>query len=43
VLVWVANNDYFTTRYEMIESVKAAFDANNIAIPYGQLDVHIIK
>lgn len=43
VLVWVENNDYFTARYEIIESVKAAFDANGIVIPFGQLDVHIVK
>ena len=40
-LVWVRNQDYFTARYNMLESVKAAFDRNGIVIPFEQLDVHI--
>ncbi|MBR2284073.1 MAG: mechanosensitive ion channel [Ruminococcus sp.] len=41
VLVWTANADYFTARYDIIEGVKAAFDEGGIEIPYPQLDVHI--
>jgi small conductance mechanosensitive channel len=41
VLVWMENDNYRTVRYNLYESVKAAFDRNNIEIPYNQLDVHI--
>lgn len=40
-LVWVRNADYISTRYDLLEKVKAAFDENGIEIPYSQLDVHI--
>ncbi|SEK26497.1 small conductance mechanosensitive channel [Ruminococcus sp. YRD2003] len=41
VLVWVKNSDYISTRYDLLENVKEAFDKNGIEIPYGQLDVHM--
>lgn len=41
VKVFVKNDDYNTARYNMIESVKEAFDENGIEIPYNQLDIHI--
>ena len=41
VLVWMDNDNYLTVKYNMNEAVKAAFDANNIEIPYKKLDVHI--
>lgn len=41
VLVWMENDNYLTVKYNMNESVKAAFDANNIEIPYKKIDVHI--
>ncbi|MGN0575720.1 MAG: mechanosensitive ion channel family protein [Ruminococcus sp.] len=41
VLVWMENDNYLTVKYNMNEAVKAAFDANNIEIPYKKLDVHI--
>lgn len=40
-LVWCDVKDYWDTFYSMQESVKIAFDLNNIEIPYEQLDVHI--
>lgn len=40
-LVWTENDNYLTVKYNMNEAVKAAFDANNIEIPYKKLDVHI--
>lgn len=43
VLVWVKNEDYNETRYTLNESVKRLFDKSGIAIPYDQLDVHIIE
>lgn len=42
-LVWCSSNDYWDVFYFMQENVKKAFDDNNIPIPYGQLDVHVVK
>ena len=39
--VWVNNNDYWTVHFDILESVKKAFDENGISIPYNQLDVHV--
>lgn len=41
--IWVATEDYWTLKFELLESVKYAFDNNNISIPFNQLDVHITK
>ena len=41
VLVWTNNADYFTVRYDMIETVKRVFDENGIEIPFNQLDVYV--
>lgn len=43
VRVWVKAEDYWDTLFDLTEGVKKAFDANNISIPYGQLDVHITQ
>lgn len=40
-LVWVRNENYNSVRYSVIENVKAAFDRENVEIPFSQLDVHI--
>ncbi|MBO7395123.1 MAG: mechanosensitive ion channel family protein [Ruminococcus sp.] len=40
-LVWVKNSDYISTRYDLLEKVKEAFDKNGIEIPFVQLDVHM--
>jgi small conductance mechanosensitive channel len=40
---WVKRDDYWTLHREMMFGVKAAFDQNNITIPFPQLDVHIQK
>ena len=40
-LVWVKNSDYISTRYDLLEKVKAALDENGIEIPFSQLDVHM--
>lgn len=42
-LVWCNSDDYWDVFYYMQENVKNAFDENSISIPYGQLDVHIVK
>lgn len=41
VLVWTENDNYLEVKYNLNEAVKAAFDANQIEIPYNKLDVHI--
>jgi len=38
---WVKSSDYWTVRSDLLENIKAAFDANGISIPYPQQDVHI--
>ena len=38
---WVNNADYWTVNFDVLESVKTAFDKNGIEIPYNQLDVHL--
>jgi len=39
--VWCKNSDYWTVKWELMEQVKASFDANNIEIPFNQLDVNM--
>lgn len=41
VRIWCKNADYWDVNFDIIESVKKAFDENGISIPYNQLDVHI--
>ena len=43
VRVWCNNADYWTVYYDVLEGVKAAFDKNEISIPYPQIDVHMNK
>ncbi len=38
---WVNSSDYWAVRSDLLENIKAAFDANGISIPYPQQDVHI--
>ena len=37
---WVNAADLATVRADLIETIKLAFDANGISIPYPQMDVH---
>ncbi len=39
--VWVKQEDYFDTRFELLELYKQAFDSNGVEIPFSQLDVRI--
>ncbi|MBQ8388914.1 MAG: mechanosensitive ion channel [Clostridia bacterium] len=39
--VWVKSDDFWTVHFDLLESVKKAFDENGIEIPYNQLDVHV--
>lgn len=41
--VWCKTSDYWTVYFYMQEEVKKAFDAENINIPYPQVDLHVIK
>ncbi|MBP3347644.1 MAG: mechanosensitive ion channel [Clostridia bacterium] len=39
--VWVNSADYWTVNFDILEQVKAKFDAEKIEIPFNQIDVHI--
>ena len=39
--VWTKNADYWTVKFDILEEVKAKFDAEGIEIPFDQMDVHI--
>lgn len=39
--IWVRPEDYWDTRWEMLEEIKEKLDANGIVIPFNQLDVHV--
>ena len=41
--VWCKTADYWKLYFYMQEEVKKAFDAENINIPYPQVDLHVIK
>ena len=41
VRLWVKSEDYWTAKWRITENIKLAFDANNISIPFPQLDVQI--
>ncbi|MGL5007187.1 MAG: small-conductance mechanosensitive channel MscS [Plesiomonas sp.] len=38
---WVKNADYWNVYFDLMENIKKALDANNINIPYPQMDVHV--
>lgn len=38
---WVDTPEYWTTRWDLLETIKVTFDQKNINIPYNQLDVNI--
>ena len=42
VRVWCDGNDYWELRSWLIENIKKELDKEGIAIPYSQLDVHVI-
>ncbi len=43
VRVWVSRPDYWTVNWYLLKEFKKALDANNIQIPYNQLDVTIVN
>jgi len=38
---YVANENYFTAQWRILEKVKLSFDENGIEIPFTQMDVHV--
>lgn len=38
---WVKSEDYWQTRWDILEAVKLLFDENDIEIPFPQVDVHM--
>lgn len=40
---WLKTEDYWDTKFELLEEYKEELEKNNISIPYNQMDVHIIK
>ena len=41
--VWAKTEHYWDLYFDLMESLKRAFDDNNIEIPFNQVDVHMIK
>jgi small conductance mechanosensitive channel len=40
---WVKATDYWTTRADLLETIKTRFDQEGIHIPYPQRDVHLFQ
>jgi len=40
---WVKTSDYWAVMYDVNEKVKLSFDANDIVIPFPQMDIHFNK
>ena len=38
---WTATDDYWQTRWDIIETIKLRLDEAGIEIPYNQMDVHV--
>ncbi len=38
---WVRTEDYWTTKWRLLELIKLTFDKEKIVIPYNQLTVHV--
>ena len=41
VYVWTENKNYWNVYYDLMENIKTAFDEEDIAIPYPQMDIHL--
>lgn len=40
---FVENDDYWSSRWDILETIKYEFEANGISIPFNQMDVNIKK
>lgn len=40
---WVMTDDYWATRWDLLEQIKLTFDEEGIEIPYNYLNVNVIK
>ena len=40
---WVNADDYWNTRFELLETIKLEFDNEGINIPFPQMDIHLKK
>lgn len=40
---WVKTEEYWKTRWKLIEEIKLTFDKEGIEIPYKQVDVHVVE
>ena len=43
IRAWVKNEEYWTTRWRLLEEIKILLDENGIEIPYPQMTVHMQK
>lgn len=43
IRAWVKNEEYWTTRWRLLEEIKLLLDENGIEIPYPQMTVHMRK
>ena len=43
IRAWVKNEEYWTTRWRLLEEIKLLLDENGIEIPYPQMTVHMQK
>lgn len=40
---WVSTDDYWGVYYDLTENIKKEFDANDISVPFPQMDVHMTE
>ena len=38
---WVKSDDYWPTKFDLLETIKLRFDEESIGIPYPQMDIHL--
>jgi small conductance mechanosensitive channel len=39
---WVKKEDYWNLKFDLLEKIKDAFDANDVEIPFPQRSVHMV-
>lgn len=43
IRTWVNTSDYWTTKWELTQQIKEAFDKEKISIPFPQRDIHLYQ